>query len=70
MRISSLFEPFLVVFAFYAVYDRDTKLIVPCLFLVTAFLFEKLQERAKESQKSQSQSITDYRHYKSFKETR
>jgi len=54
MRIFSLFELFLAVFAFYAVYDGDMKLIIPCLCLVTAFLFEKLQERARESQKVQS----------------
>jgi len=54
MRIFSLFELFLAVFAFYAVYEGEMKVLVPCLCLVTAFLFEKLQEKARESQKVQS----------------
>ena len=54
MRVFSLFELFLAVFAFYAIYEGETKILVPCFCLITVFLLEKLQGKAKESPKSQS----------------
>ena len=49
MRIFSLFELFLVLFTFYAIfkYEGDTRILVPILCLVAVFLFERLQGRLK-----------------------
>ena len=54
LRSFSLFELFLALFTFYAIYEGEMKVLVPCFCLVTAFLFEKLQEKVKESQRKQS----------------
>ena len=51
MRAFSLFELFLTIFTFYAVYEGDMKILVPCLCLVTAYLFENL--RKKDGRKKQ-----------------
>ncbi len=51
MRTFSLFELFLTIFTFYAVYEGDMKILVPCLCLVTAYLFENL--RKKDGRKKQ-----------------
>ena len=50
MKTFSLFELFLTVFTFYAVYEGDMKVLVPCLCLVTAYLFENFRKK-NESQK-------------------
>ena len=50
MGAFSLFELFLVIFAFYAIlkYEGGMKIVVPILCLVTVFLFERLKGRLHE----------------------
>jgi hypothetical protein len=52
MVFFSLFELFLVAFAFYAVvkFEGGGRIVVPTLCLVTVFLFERLQGRLKEDE--------------------
>ena len=52
MRVLVLFELFLTVFAFYAVfkYEGDMRIIVPVLCLFTAFLFGKVRIGQKKKQ--------------------
>ena len=52
MRFFTLFELFLVVVTFYAIFkfEGELRIIVPCLCLVTDFLFERLRKRIQESQ--------------------
>ena len=53
MKTFSLFELFLTVFTFHAVYEGDMRILVPCLCLVTAYLFENLRKK-DGSQREQS----------------
>ncbi len=52
MRALALFELFLSVFAFYAVfkYEGDMRIVAPVLCLFTAFLFGRVRIRQKKKQ--------------------
>jgi len=52
MGAFSLFELFLVFFAFYALlkFEGGVRAVVPILCLVVVFLFERVQRRLKENQ--------------------
>ena len=52
MKVYSLFELFLTLFAFYAIikFDGDMKIIVPSLCLLTSCLFGRLRANLKEKE--------------------
>jgi hypothetical protein len=52
MKVYSLFELFLTVFAFYGIlkFDGDMRFIVPSLCLLTSCLFGRLKANLKEKQ--------------------
>jgi len=59
MGIFSLFELFLVVFAFYAImkFEGGARIVVPILCLVVVFLFERLQGRLQEDEKARKRLL-------------
>jgi len=67
MGIFSLFELFLVLFTFYAIfkYEGGLRILVPILCLVAVFLFERLQGRLKENEEAKKRLLKyeqeDYR---------
>jgi len=52
MKTITLFEIFLAIFALYTIfnYKTGTDILIPCLCLLTIFLFEKLRQRIKEDE--------------------
>ena len=52
MKVYSLFELFLTVFAFYAIlkFNGDMRIIVPSLCLLTSCLFGRLRANIKEKE--------------------
>jgi hypothetical protein len=54
MKIISLFELLLALFAFYTLfkYDVGIGILVPILCLFTIFLFERLRQRIKEDEEA------------------
>ena len=67
MGIFSLFELFLVLFTFYAIfkYEGGLRILVPILCLFAVFLFERLQGRLKEDEEAKKRLLKyeqeDYR---------
>jgi len=59
MGIFSLFELFLVIFTFYAVfkYEGGMKFLIPILCLVAVFLFERLRGRLKEDEEARKRLL-------------
>ncbi len=59
MGIFSLFELFLVIFAFYAIikFEGGSRIVVPSLCLVVVFLFERLQGRLKEDEEARKRLL-------------
>ena len=59
MGIFSLFELFLVIFAFYAVIKLEGggRIVVPTLCLAVVFLFERLQGRLKEDEEARKRLL-------------
>jgi hypothetical protein len=52
MKVYTFFELFITVFALYAIleFERDMRIIVPSLCLLTSFLFGRLRTALKEKQ--------------------
>ena len=52
MKVYSLFELFLTVFAFYAIleFEGEMRIIIPSLCLFTSFLFGRLRTGLKEKE--------------------
>jgi hypothetical protein len=59
MGIFSLFELFLIMFAFYAIlkYEGGMRILVPILCLIAVFLFERLQGRLKEDEEAKKRLL-------------
>jgi hypothetical protein len=59
MGVFSLFELFLVLFTFYAIFKFEGGMIilVPVLCLVVVFLFERLQGRMKEDEEARKRLL-------------
>ena len=52
MKVYTLFELFITVFAFYAIleFEGDLRIIIPSLCLLTSFLFGRLRTGLKEKE--------------------
>jgi len=59
MRVLSLFELLLALFAFYALftYEAGKGMMVPVLCLCTMYLFEKLRQRMKEDEEARKRLL-------------
>lgn len=59
MGIFSLFELFLVIFTFYAIfkYESGMRILVPIMCLVAVFLFERLQGRLREDEEARKRLL-------------
>lgn len=67
MGLFTLFELFLVLFTFYAIFkfEGGMRILVPILCLIAVFLFERLQGRIKEDEEGKKRLLKyeqeDYR---------
>ncbi len=69
MRVFILFELFLVLFTFYAIFkfEGGIRILVPILCLVAVFLFERLRRRPKQDEKAKKRPLKhDYTKYQQY----